>query len=75
MWGKTYVLTNNKRMKWIHSDNDSEKEQIKRFICFLGRRQNRSPNSIRKNVKTPEGNVFILIIFIYVLFIEEYKSP
>ena len=44
-------------------------------MCFLGRRHNRSPNSIRRNVKTHEGNVFILIIFIYVLGIEEYESP
>ena len=52
-----------------------EREQIGRFLCFLGRKHNRSPNSIRRNVKTREGNVFILIIFIYVLDIEEYESP
>ena len=54
---------------------DPEREHIERFICFLGRRHNISPNSIQRNVKTHEGNVFILIIFIYVLYIEEYESP
>ena len=53
---------------------DLEREQIRRFLCFLGRRQNRSPNSIQRNVKTLEGNVFILIIFIYVLYIDECES-
>ena len=54
---------------------DLDKEQIGRFLTLLGRRKNRSPNSIKRNVKTPEGNVFILIIFIYVLYIEEYEPP
>ena len=54
---------------------DYEREQIGRFICFLGRRHNISPNSIRRNVKTHEGNVFILIIFIYVLDIQDYEPP
>ena len=53
---------------------DPEREQIGRFLCFLERRRNRSPNSIWINVKTVEGNVFVLIIFIYVLDIEEYES-
>ena len=43
------------------------REKIGWFLCLLGRRQNISPNSIRRNVKTHEGNVFILVIFIYVL--------
>ena len=47
--------------------DDLEKEKIGRILCFLGRRHNRSPDSIMRNVKTPEGDVFILIIFIYVL--------
>ena len=54
---------------------DPEKENIRRFLCFLGRRQNRSPNSIQRNVNNSEDNVFILIIFIYVLYIEDYESP
>ena len=45
---------------------DHEKEQ--------SRGSYRSPNSIQRNVKTPEGNVFIIVIFIYVLDIEEYES-
>ena len=52
---------------------DPKKEQIESFICFLGRRQNKSPNYIQRNVKIPEGNVFILIIFIYVLDIQDYE--
>ena len=54
--------------------DDAYIEKIRRFLCFLGRRHNRSPNSIRINVKTPEGNVFILIIFMYALDMEEYES-
>ena len=53
---------------------DPKREQIERFLCFLGRRHNRSPNYIQRNVKTLEGNVFILIIFIYMLDIWEYES-
>ena len=53
---------------------DPEKDQIGRFLCFLGRRQNIIPNSIRRNAKTPKCNVLILFIFIYVLYIEEYES-
>ena len=53
---------------------DPEREHIGRFLCFLGRRQNISPNYIWKNVKIPNGNVFILIIFIYVLYIEDHES-
>ena len=52
--------------------DDLEREKIERFLCFLGRRQNISPNSIERNVKKPNSNVFILSIFIYVLDIEEY---
>ena len=52
--------------------DDLEREHIGRFLCFLGRRQNRIPNSILINVKTHEVNAFLLIIFIYVLDIEEY---
>ena len=54
---------------------DLEREKTKRFLCFLGRRHNRSPNYIQRSVKTHEGNVFMVIIFIYVLNIEEYESP
>ena len=54
---------------------DPKRDQIERFLCFLGRRQNISPNSIIRNPKTLEGKVFMLIIFIYVLYIEEYDSP
>ena len=53
---------------------DHEKGNIMRFLCFLGRSQNRSPNTILRKVKTLEGNSFILIIFIYVLDIDEYES-
>ena len=53
---------------------DPKKELIERLLCFLGRRHNRSPNSIWRNVKIPKDNVFILIISIYVLDIEEYES-
>ena len=51
---------------------DSKKDQIRRFLCFLRRSHNRSPNNILREVKTLEGNSFILVIFIYVLGIEEY---
>ena len=54
---------------------DLEREKIERFLCFLGRRQNISPNSIIRNPKTLEGKIIILIIFIYMLYIEEYESP
>ena len=54
---------------------DFEREQIGRFLCFLGRRQNISLNYIMINVKTPEANVFVLIIFTCVLDINEYESP
>ena len=47
---------------------DFERQKIRRFLYFLGRRQNRSPNSIQRNVKSPEGNAFILIIFICVIY-------
>ena len=53
---------------------DLEKEQIGRFLCFLGRNHNRIPNIIIRELKTHEGNYFILVIFIYVLDIEEYES-
>ena len=53
---------------------DPEKEQIGRFLCFLERSQNIIPNIILREVKTFEGNSFILVIFIYVLDIEEYES-
>ena len=53
---------------------DLERDQIETFLCLLGRRHNISPNSIMGNVKTLEGNLFILIIFIHVLDIEEYES-
>ena len=53
---------------------DPRKEQIGRFLCFLGRSQNRSPNTIMREVKTHEGNSFILFVFIYVLDKEEYES-
>ena len=53
---------------------DPEKEKIKRFLCFLGRSQNISPNTIMREVKIPDDNSFILVIFIYVLDIEEYES-
>ena len=53
---------------------DPEREHIGSFLCFLGRRHNRIPNSIWRNVNTPEGNVFILFVFIYVLHIDEYES-
>ena len=49
-------------------------EKIGRFLCFLGRSQNRNPNTIMREVKSPEDNSFILVIFIYVLNIEEYES-
>ena len=54
--------------------DDPEKEQIGIFFCFLGITQNRIPNTIMREVKTLEGNSFILVIFIYVLDIEEYES-
>ena len=53
---------------------DLEKEQIRRFLHLVGRRHNRIHNSIRINVKTPKGNEFILIIFIYLLDIYNYES-
>ena len=53
---------------------DLEKEQIRRFLCFLGTNHNRIPNIIIREIKTHEGNYFILVIFIYVLDIEEYES-
>ena len=54
---------------------DLGREKSERFLCFLGRRQNIIPTYIHRNVKNLEGNIFILIIFIYVLDIEEYESP
>ena len=53
---------------------EPEREQFRKFLCFLGRSKNRSPNNIMREVKTSEGNSFILVIFIYVLDIEEYES-
>ena len=41
---------------------------------FLRNKKNRIPNSIWRNVNNLEGNVFILIIFIYVLYILEHES-
>ena len=58
----------------IISMDDPERDQIKRFLCFLGKRHNRSPNSIMRIVKSPKGNAFISKISIYVLYIEEYES-
>ena len=55
--------------------DDPEKEHIGRILCFLRRIQNRIPNFICRRIKTPEGNSFVVIIFIYVLDIEEYESP
>ena len=46
---------------------DLGREKIGWFLCLLGRRQNISPNYNMRNIKTLEANVFILIIFIYVL--------
>ena len=54
---------------------DLEIDHIESFLCFLERRHNRNPNSIWRNVKNLEGNVFVLIIFIYVLDIEDYETP
>ena len=53
---------------------DLEREQIERFLWFLERSQNRSTNTILRDGKTHEGNLFILVIFIYVLYIKEYES-
>ena len=54
--------------------DDPEKEQMRRFLCFLGRSQNISPNTIMREVKILKVNSFILVKFIYVLYIEEYVS-
>ena len=52
---------------------DPEKEHIRRFLCFVGISQNIIPNTILIEVNTHEGNSFIIVVFIYVLDIEEYE--
>ena len=54
---------------------DPKREHIETFISFLVRRQNKIHIYVRINVNTFEGNIFILIIFIYVLDIDGYESP
>ena len=72
---KSYSRIYKKRMKWIwiHFDGWSKKGTYQEVLVILRKNSEYKTYTILRDVKNSEGNLFILVIFIYVLDIEDYE--